>query len=226
MSLRIKRQLGACVVIAALVVGDEALAAGADPFHRPPQPEREPGNDRLLGIVLAFVAEAAADVGRDQADRGLRQAELFGDDAADVVRHLGRDIKRQLAGVAVGQHRARLDRRADQAVVDEVEPHHMGGTLQCLAHRGVIAALEAEAGIAGCHGMHLRRAGAQRLARIHHRGQHLIIHRDRVGGVLRLRPRFGDHRSQSLADVADRAARQRKAVGLGHRLTVGRFDRP
>ena len=118
---------------AALIVGDEALAAGGDPFHRPPQPPRRPGDDGLLGIVLALVAEAAADVGRDQPDGGLRQAELLGDGAADVMRHLRRAIKRELAGAAVGQHRTRLDRSADQPVVDEVEPHDMRRAVERLA---------------------------------------------------------------------------------------------
>ena len=218
---RVERELGAGLVAAALIVGDEALAAGGDPFHRPPQPPRRPGDDGLLGIMLALVAEAAADVGRDQADGGLRQAKLLGHGAADVMRHLRRGIERELAGAAVGQHRARLDRSADQPVVGEVEPHHMRRAVERLAHRGFIAAREAEADIARRRLVQLRRALRHRRAAVDDDGQRLIVDLQQIGRVLRLRARFRDHRGDRLADMPDRAARQRPARRLGHRLAVG-----
>jgi hypothetical protein len=54
--------------------------------------------------VLALGAEAAADVGRDDAHRVLRDLELLGDELADVVRHLRRGVKQQLValGAAAG----------------------------------------------------------------------------------------------------------------------------
>jgi hypothetical protein len=52
------------------------------------------------------------------------------------------------------------------------------------------------------------------------------VHLDRIGAVLRLGARFGDHGRNRLADMAHRAAREREAVRLRHRLAVGRFDRP
>ena len=62
-----------------------------------------------------------------------------------------------LPGAAVGQHRARLDRGADQPVVDEVELDHMGRAVERLAHRGLVAAREAEADVAGRRVVQLRR---------------------------------------------------------------------
>ena len=184
MPLRVHRELGAGLVAAALVIRDEALAAGGDPFHRPPQPPRRPGDDGLLGIVLALVAEAAADVGRDQTDGGLRQPKLLGDGAADVMRHLRRGIERELARAAVGQHRARLDRSADQPVVGEVEPHHVRRAVERLAHRGFVAPREAEADVAGRRLVQLRRALLHRGAAVDDDGQRLVVDRQQIGGVL------------------------------------------
>ncbi len=129
MPLGVERELRVGHMIAALVVGDEAFAARCDPSDRPPQGARRIRDDRLLGVMLALVAEAAADVGRDHAHASLRDAELLGDQAAHMVRDLGRDIKRELVAsrIANRQHRARFERRADQAVVDEVEPRNVRG---------------------------------------------------------------------------------------------------
>ncbi len=225
-TLRIERKLGAGLVAAALIVGDEALAAGGDPFHRPPQPPRRPGDDGFLGIVLALVAEAAADVGCDQPDRGLRQAELFGDGAADVVRYLRRAIERQLAGAAIGQHRARLDCGADQPVVGKIEPHHMGRALEGLAHGRVIAPGKTEADVAGSGFVQLRRVLCHRGVAIDDDRQRFITHFQEIGGVLRLRARLRDDGRDRFADMPNRAARQRPARRLGHRLAIGGLDRP
>src|SRR5258707_14946734 len=85
MSVAVERQLRPGLVTAPLIVGNEALAAGRDPFHRAAQPPRRPGHNGLFGIMLAFVAKATADVRRDEADRGLRQSELRGDGAAELI---------------------------------------------------------------------------------------------------------------------------------------------
>ncbi len=86
----IERELGAGEMIARLVVDQEALGAGCDPAHRAAEPARREGDDAFLRIELALVAEAAADVGRDHAQRALGDAELLGHRAADVMRRLGR----------------------------------------------------------------------------------------------------------------------------------------
>ena len=227
MSLGINRQFRVSLVIATLIVGNEAFAARADPFHRPPQSPRGPGDDGLLGIVLTLVAEAAADVGRNQPNRGLRQVKLLADDAPDVMRYLRGAIERKLAvRAAVGQNGARLDCRADQAVVDEVETHHMCGGAKGFAHGDFVAAREAEADVAGRGLVKLRRIVAHRGFRIGHRWQRLIINLHEIGSVTRLRQCLGNDGGHRLADVADCPARQRPTRRLRHRLAVGRFDGP
>ncbi len=50
-------------------------------------------------VAPDVVAEAAADVGRDEPDRGLRQVELLADGAADEMRDLRGAVERQLVGL-------------------------------------------------------------------------------------------------------------------------------
>ncbi len=127
MAVAIERELGMSEMIAALIVGDKTFRPARDPAHRTAQPPRGPGDDPLLGIELALVAEAAADVGRHHAQRALGDAELLRHLAADVVRGLRRRVKRKLLALRFGHDRARLDRRAGQAIVDEVDRDHVGG---------------------------------------------------------------------------------------------------
>ena len=163
-SVGVERQLGVGDMIARLVVGDEALRARSDPADRSPQPARRPGDDAFLGIELALVAETAADIGRDDAQRALRDAELLGDRAADVVRRLRRAIEREPVGHRVdrGDRGARLDRRADQPVVDEVDRDDMRRRLERRAYRRFVAARRAKADVAGRFRVQLRRAGRLR----------------------------------------------------------------
>ena len=166
----VERQFGMGEMIARLVVGNEALRARADPAHRPPQPPRRPGDDALFGVELALVAEAAADIGRDDAQRALRDAELLGDRAADVVRRLRGAVERQPVGRRVDRrHRGtRLDRGADEAIVHEIDRDLVRGRPKRRAHRGLVAARRAEADVARRGYVQLRRARRLRGARVGH----------------------------------------------------------
>ena len=66
-ALLVERKLGARDVVAALIVGDEALGAVLLPLHRPLELAARPDHQRLLGIDEGLHAEPAADIGRDQA---------------------------------------------------------------------------------------------------------------------------------------------------------------
>ena len=149
MPLRIEREFRTCAMIARLVVGHETFAAARDPLDRTPQPARQPGDDGFLRIMLALVAEAAADIRRDHADAALRDAELFGHHPADVMGHLRRDMERELFAPDLRRrhHRARLERGADQTIVDELEARDMRRDLHRLAHRRLVPARPAEADV-------------------------------------------------------------------------------
>src|SRR5258708_29668685 len=111
-SVAVEAELSARHVGAALRVGEKRFLAPRDPLHRAAQPARGPDHDRLLGIVLALVAEAAAHVLRYDAQPAFVDAELLADVAADVMRRLRAAIKR----VAGRDAAARLDRGTAQAV--------------------------------------------------------------------------------------------------------------
>src|SRR5262249_57209542 len=56
------------VVLARDRAGDQVLAPVLDVAERPLELEREPGDADFLGLQDAFVAEGAADIGRDPTD--------------------------------------------------------------------------------------------------------------------------------------------------------------
>ena len=76
------------VVLAAIGAGGQMLAAILDPAHRMAAAHRQPRQADFLRQQDALVAEAAADIGRDDADLALLDAEAFGQAVAHDVRHL------------------------------------------------------------------------------------------------------------------------------------------
>ena len=228
MAVGVERKLGMGEVVAGLIVGEEAFGPARDPSHRASEPPRRPGDNPFLRVELALVAEAAAHVGGDDAQRALGNAELLAHLAADVMGRLGRGIERELvgAGLGCGDEGARLDRRADQAIVDEIDRDRVRGRLQRLAHRGFVAARPTKADIAGCRRMQLRRVPRLRRARIGDGGQRRVIDRDGLGRIRRLGNGFGDDRRHRFAHMPHRLAREREARRLGHGRTVTGTNRP
>ena len=93
-----ERQLALHVVVAGEAGGDEVLAAGLDPLHRLAEQQRRRGRHDVAGVDRHLVAEAAADVGADDADVLLRQPGHHGEQRADGVRRLRGHPDRRLAG--------------------------------------------------------------------------------------------------------------------------------
>ena len=109
-ALGIHRQL-ALGLAAAPVVGDrEVLPPRGDPFHRMAEPAGQPRQQHVLTVGRAFDAEATADVGRDDADATLVEAEARGDLRADTEGRLRGRPHRQLVEVRVvgGEDGARI----------------------------------------------------------------------------------------------------------------------
>ena len=215
-TVAIERELSMRQVIAPLIVGNKTFRPARDPAHGTAQPSRGPGDDPLLRIELALVAEAAAHVGRNHPQRAFGNAQLLRHLPPDVVRGLCRRIKREFLGLRLAHDRARLDCRAGQAVVDEIERDHMRGGAECRAHGRLIASRPAEAHVAGCAGMQLRRSRCARRVRIGDGDERLVLNLHAFGRVERLGKAFRHDRRDRLADVADLIARQRKARRLGH----------
>ena len=75
---------------------EQVLAAVLDPLHRPPRQLRQHAARDLLGEQVPLDAEAAADVGRDDADAVLGHPQRVGEARAHEVRDLRRRPDRQL----------------------------------------------------------------------------------------------------------------------------------
>ena len=72
----------------------QVLATVLDVAERPPEFQREPRDAQLFGLQDDFVAEAAADVGRDDPHLTCVDAEELRQADADDVRNLGRGVAR------------------------------------------------------------------------------------------------------------------------------------
>ena len=128
-----ERHLGVGDMVAAMRVGQERLGAVAGPFHRAADLLRGPQADDLFGIDENLRAEAAADVGRDDAQLVLgRHADEGRDDEPRHMRILRGVPEREIlrAGVVFADRDARLHRVGHQPVVDDVEPGDVLGRLR------------------------------------------------------------------------------------------------
>ena len=116
----IERELGVSHVIASLRVGEETLTTCRRPLHRASDLLRRPREYAFLGIDEDLGAEAAADIGRDDAELVLGNAEdeRAHDEPMDV-RILRRDPQRQVirALIIARQRRARLHGDGGEALV-------------------------------------------------------------------------------------------------------------
>ena len=171
-------------------------------------------------------AEAAADVGCDDPQLMLGNADGLGDPAAVHVRHLALHVDRQGAvGVWLGQDRARLHAGRDQAVVDDAKPDDLIGLARGLP---VIAAAHLVDGgdVVGHVVVQLRRAVADRGFLVDHGGQHFVVDVDQADRVVGLGLRFRDHQRHAFADEANAIDRDHRPVRhLGARDDPVRNDR-
>ena len=108
-------------VIAAVDRAAVVLGPRLGPLDRAAALLRREDHHRVLGIVRDLAAEAAAHLGRDDADLVLGDAGVEREQEADDVRVLGRHPERDLAGrrPVLGERRARLHRVRNQALVDD-----------------------------------------------------------------------------------------------------------
>ena len=219
----IQRQLGRRDIVAAVLVGDEGLAAVGRPSDGPPQPLRRPEHQRHLRVHAAAHAEAAADLARHHAHVALRHAQDVREDGAAAVRALDARVQRVAgrAPVVLADGGAGLERRDRHAGDREVEPGHVGrggeGAIDGLAGAG----LPDERDIVGGLVPDRRRARAPGIGRRGHRGQRLVLDVHQRRGVGRLLRRLRDHQDHGIADVADPPAGQRRTRRGERRRAAG-----
>ena len=227
--LRVERQLDMGDVVAAVRVGHKAFRALGGPFDRPPDFAGGPGDDRLLGVMVDLRAEAAADIGGDDAQFRLGDVEdERAHQQADHMRVLARRKKRVVAGGAVefADRGARLHRVRNETVVDEVELDDARGLGEGGIDRGEVAEAPVVTEIARHIGKDLRCPRLQRLAGVDDRRLLDILDLDLVGRLARLIEGLGDDDGDRVADVAHVVGRERRVRRLGHRRAVFRMNLP
>ena len=200
-----KRHLRVAVVIAAVRICEEGFTSLRGPLHRPRERPRRPGDHALLGIDEDLRAEAAADVGRDHAQFVLWQPEHEGRHDQPVhVRVLRRHPERDLAGDRIGasQGRTGLDGVRNEAMVAEALLHHSRGARERLVGGCLVAELPAEADVVRGFVVDRRSAPLERLGRIRHRRQRLVIDLHELGRIARDVGRLRDHHGDRVAHVA------------------------
>jgi hypothetical protein len=205
-------------IVAPLVIGEEGLAALADPAHRAAEAAGGPQHEDIFGVDGVLEAEAAADIADEDADAILVEMEGAGEMTADAMRHLRGSEQGEAAGhiVPFADGAAGFQRRHDDAAIDDIDARDaLGfgeGGIGCRA----VAGLPAEGGVARCLRPDLRRAGGGRRFRTGHRVERLVIDRDQLGGVARRLERIGDDHRHALADETHALARQAGEGRMNH----------
>ncbi len=181
-------------MVARVNVGDEALDAVGDEFHRPLEQLGQRHGRHLVGIGVHLDAERAADVFGQHAHLLVRQTEVLGEQVLHHVRRLRALVHRHalFARVPVGHDRARLVGNTGMTAEHEGGlDHRVGGGKRVIDLADVELALETE--IVAERGMNHRSLAVERGFRIDYRRQFLVRHLDQFAAIFRLGARARDH---------------------------------
>ena len=209
-AIGVERQGSLGAMIARLMVGQETLAAGGDPFDRAADAPRRPQDQHMLGIDEILRAEAAADIGRDKSHCSGRHTQCTRGIVARRMNALARNVGRVPAAIRIPKPNdaARLHRVGDDPVIVEIEFDEMCRGGKSGSYRSAVAGSPIEAEIARHFGRNLGRSRRTGGCSGRHRRQRAIVDHDLLGGVERLRAALGDNQRDRLADIADLARRQ------------------
>ena len=207
------------------------LAARRRPLDRPAQPAGQREADGLLGVDVELRAEPTPHIRRDHPELVLRDAGDERQEDADEVRHLGCRPERERVGSCrrVRDHRPRLHRVGDQALVDVAALEH---DVRLGLGRLVVAVLLVE-GVADVGAeilVHEGGPGCYRLLHVEHDRQRLVVDLDGLQRVRRPVAARRDHDRDGVTDVAHRVTRHRvvlRRLGVlahrpGHRQAAER----
>ena len=189
----------------------EVLEAILDEPDGPDEGHGVQAGEEILGVDPELQPEAAANVGRDDPDRLLAEAERLGQLLADEVRDLGRhvDVERARAGSPLREHGSRLHRQAGHAVDDEATGHddvRVGETRLDVARALRVADEEVRVEHVGVDD---RSAGRQRRGDVAHVRQGLVLDLEQVERVLCDVPASGGDADDGLALVRGDVVHQR-----------------
>ena len=226
-AVRVERELGDLLVVAAVAVGEKARRTLVGPFDRTPEQARRVQQADIFGIGLRLHAERAADIAGEDAHLVRRDVEDLGELAAQPEHALAADMEGEAfaLGIVGGDGRARLHGVDHEAVVEELEPGHMGGLGEGRLHLLGVAVVVVERHVAGDVVEQLRRAGLDRLAGAGDGGQRLDVEHDGLGGFLGLDRGLGDHAGDGVADETDLVDGERRPRRLLHGGAVAVLER-
>ncbi len=226
-AVAVQRELRLAADVAAVRRGQEFLDALGAPFERHPVFARAPGKHDVFRIDAGLHAEAAADIADQHPHLVGRNAEH---DLAQVVaqpgRRLAADAQRDPLGrrVVAREHRARLDRTGDDALIDKIQRHAVRGPGEGGVGRRRVAVSRFARDVARSGGPELRRAGRHRSGGVDHRRQRIVAHVDRLDRIARLLCALRDHRGNGFADKAHGTDRQRMSRRRRRRRSVGALE--
>ena len=210
----VQGQLDPAFLGPAVAVGQERLAAPAQPLDRPVQPSGREQDQRVFRIERVLHAEAAAHVVGQVADLLARHPEdLVGQIVAVGVDVLRRGDQREGAvrPIVAADRAACLQRHRGDPVVDQIERDDARRAREGGLDGGGVAGLEIDAEVARHVVPDQRRARLQRLGGIGHGGQGVVIDLDQLGRVPGRLQGLGDDEGDRLADEMDRPVGQGRA---------------
>ena len=199
-------------------IGEKALAAIVDPFHRAPHPARGPQHQSVLGIERILRPEAAAHIVGQRAKLVRRYVQdLLGQLIAVGVHVLTGECQHQaIAGIViVTDSAAGLDGCRRHPLIVEKHGHHVGCIGNSRVHGAGVAGLETHAQVAGYVIPHQGRVGRQRLVGSHDSRQRPVRDLDQLRRVAGRLGGLGNHRRHRIADEA--RPRRDESLALGRR---------
>ena len=177
-----QRHLALQVDIAREAGRDQVAGLVFDPLDRPLKQDGRQDRADVAGVDRHLVAEAAADIRRDDPDHVLGQLGDQRDGRPDDVRRLRGHVDRELRGgpVEVGDRSAALDRARVRARVVQLQLGDDIGLLERGVGAGLVADLPVEDDVVGLVFLVVadnRGAFGLSLGRVHDRRQRLVVER-------------------------------------------------
>ena len=222
-AVSIQSERSAQTLATRLGVGDEALAALGDPFHRAPERLRREQDQHEFRIGDVARAETAADVRHDHPQRILGHAHHLRQHGAQLVRRLAAGAQRVAASgrVVIANRGTRLHERNDRPRIVDLQLDDMRRRVQTFRDGVPVSRLPLERTVARQLRPEQRRTRGQCSIDLGDRRHGPPVHRDQFGGIARRQRALGDDQSDRLADVAHTLDRQGILLSQRHLGAIG-----
>ena len=228
LAVLVQPELGRGEVVAAMGVGQKRLTPVGRPLDGPLDVLRGEDQRRFFTVEKDLAAEAATDVGCDDAHLVFRNAQHKSahQEPLDVRVLVGNVQRVAVVGRAVDRiGGTRLDRVGHQAVVAKGQRGDVRGLGERFIYAGGVADLPLKAPVTRCVVMHVRACGGD-VADVDDGRQHLVVDVDQRGGGLGLLQRFSHDQRHAVADIAHFGVGNDRVLGLLHRRAVDVVDEP